>query len=767
MEQKKTKLKNRILAVVLTAAMLFTMAPAFAMAGEATDLEWYNFRNNAENNGVTDKATPNSAETATLKWAKKYGTGWGAAPTTPLILDGHVYVGMSNKVVKIDKNTGEKVAESDDMVSTVGFAMNPITYADGKLFVQVGNGIIQAIDYETLKCVWSTEKIGGQTVSPISYAKIDGKGYIYTGTWGSPSYDGAFMCVSTDDSNVNEDGIKKAEWKFVPSGGTDNFQNIVYDDTPITFDEEVKAAVEAGTAKKRGFYWAGAYACEKYVAVGSDDGESDYGSQPGDSSFYILNPKTGKIIDKISGIKGDIRTSVVCADGVLYFASREGAVYKVSVDEAGHIKDYKTLEMGGAITASPVVYNGRLYVGVAGSGGQFNPDGGHKFAVVDTDSMTKIYDLPIKGYPQASALLSTAYENEDFDGDGKADGRVYLYFTYNSRPGGIYYTYDSKEQDNVATESGELFVPEQDMQNYCLSTICTDNDGTLYYKNDSCNLMAVSNTVAYLSDIKIEGAKYWNREFKPGVTDYEIVLPAGTEKAKINLEMPLNVNAVIDGKAYDAASENYIELKAGKADVKVEAVSDSGATTYNLSIRCESSDSSLKNLFISGSNTFGEEEIELTPKFTSDKTEYKADVKNIDKTFFNIWPELSDSKASVKVYGADNIKSDTLNEDGTINIASDIDGHVRYAVYPADSNKNAKIRLEITSESGEKVTNYEVTLVKENIVIEGGNSGSSGSSSAPKTGDNHFAAFWILAAIISCGGAMTIVLKKRKMKEYK
>lgn len=94
MERKKFKMKNRILAVVLTAAMLFTMMPAFAMAGEATDLEWYNFRNNPENNGVTDKTTPNSAETATLKWAKKYGTGWGAAPTTPLILDGYVYIGM-------------------------------------------------------------------------------------------------------------------------------------------------------------------------------------------------------------------------------------------------------------------------------------------------------------------------------------------------------------------------------------------------------------------------------------------------------------------------------------------------------------------------------------------------------------------------------------------------------------------------------------------------------------------------------------------------
>ena len=295
------------------------MSPVIAMAGEAVDLEWYNFRNNAENNGVVDKATPNSSDTAALKWSGKYGQGWSAAPTPPLILDDYIYVGMSNKIVKIDKKTGNKVAESDEMVSSVGFAMNPITYADGKLFVQVGDGIIQAVDYETLKCVWSTEKIGGQTVSPISYAKVDGKGYIYTGTWESSSSDGALLCISTDDSDVDENGIKKAEWRFVPSGSTDTFQDVVYDDTPVTCDEELKKEIEAGAAADRGFYWVGAYACDKYIAVGSDDGANDYGDPADSACFYTIDPKTGEIIDKIGGIRGDIRTSTVIRRRVSLF----------------------------------------------------------------------------------------------------------------------------------------------------------------------------------------------------------------------------------------------------------------------------------------------------------------------------------------------------------------------------------------------------------------------------------------------------------------
>ena len=151
-------------------------------------------------------------------------------------------------------------------------------------------------DYETLKCVWSTEKIGGQTVSPISYAKVDGKGYIYTGTWKTPSSDGVLLCISTDNSNVDQNGIKKAEWRFVPSGSTDTFQDVVYDDTPVTCDEELKKEIEAGTAADRGFYWAGAYACDKYIAIGSDDGADDYGEPADSACFYTCLLYTSRCV---------------------------------------------------------------------------------------------------------------------------------------------------------------------------------------------------------------------------------------------------------------------------------------------------------------------------------------------------------------------------------------------------------------------------------------------------------------------------------------
>ena len=86
----------------------------------------------------------------------------------------------------------------------------------------------------------------------------------------------------------------------------------------------------------------------------------------------------------------------------------------------GTFGSVSSFNLGGMATASPVVYKGRIYVGVCGNGGQFNSDGGHHFAVLNetASGISLAYNVSIPGYPQAAPLLSTAYENQDFNGDG-------------------------------------------------------------------------------------------------------------------------------------------------------------------------------------------------------------------------------------------------------------------------------------------------------------------------------------------------------------
>ncbi len=724
----KKKGLGKILSLFTAALMAVSVVPVTALASgskaHVVDKEWYNFRNNQENNGVTDRPTPTNDLEAALKWAEKYGTGWAAAPTPPLILDGYLYIGMSNKVLKINKETGEKVDESDPMAGSVGFAMNPILYADGKLFVQVGAGMIQALDYETLDCVWKTEKLSNreQTVSPISYTEVEGKGYIYTGTWSGENRDGTYFCVSTDDENLKDSttkgGKEKAvKWKFVPSGST------LDKDPSIQYDEDLHRTLqEEGNVAKRGFYWAGSYACEKYIAVGSDDGTSE-GDYTANGVFYTLNPATGEIIDKISGIKGDIRSTVVYDNGHLYFNTKGGLLYKVDVDDKGNLSNESFIDLGGMTTAAPLVYKNKIYLGVGGKD-QFNPDGGHSFKVVDNSGTLSqdslLYELPIQGYPQAGAILSTANEDVDYNGDGKADGRVYIYFTYNANPGGIYYTYDTPDQKEAAKESKELFVPEKEQQQYCISTLCADREGTLYYKNDSCYLMAVETNEAYLNHMTAvaedgtTGA--WNQAFDSKKSAYEVKFPTGTKKVEIKLDLIEGSAAVVNDIPYKDRA--VITLDAyGKGEAKVTVSKGDDSRTYTLALACQSENTDLAGLKVNNMNSAsGGDVIDLTPELAAGVYDYTADVTDIlgntsSRRFWNVWPVAADKNAKITMYPVENVDEGELQEDGTIEPIQAVNA-VRYPVYPKDKEKTVKVRIDVTSENGKKTQSYNLTLLK-------------------------------------------------------
>ena len=426
---------------------------------------WPSFRGNDENNGVVSFKTPVKRDEAVLSWATKIGNGYdkGVAASCPILITqgdaDYLIVSGGDILYKVDALTG-KVAAQKKMSGEPSYAIIPPTYGGGMLFVALDGGKVEAFDAATLESLWLyTDPLGGQSNCPITY---DDQGYIYVGFWESETEKANLVCLSvTDEDPARADETKLARWTYTTKGG---------------------------------YYWAGAYVNEKYVMVGTDDGESGYKSPTG--KLLVLDKATGALVDAKTDYAGDIRSSITYVDGRIYFTSKGGYLYSEVVGEDGKIDaaQSKAVPLGGMSTSTPVVYNGRAYVGVSGSS-QFTQYGGHNITVIDLTNWKTAYSVETKGYPQTSGLLTTGYN----------DGDVYVYFIDNYTPGTLRVLKDkpgqtSAELENLDTEDGHtvaypLFTPAGAHSAYAICSPIADRYGTLYFKNDSGYLMALTSAV--------------------------------------------------------------------------------------------------------------------------------------------------------------------------------------------------------------------------------------------------------------------------------
>ena len=430
--------------------------------------EWGNFRKGDNNLGITDARTPYAPEDAELLWAVKHGTGWAAAPGSPIMVDGDIYTYSGSTIRRLSSMTGETVTEGT-MVGSSSYSIVPMTYGDGMVFVGLSGGRIQAFNARTLESLWVyTDELGGQPNCPITYKD----GYIYAGFWNSEDRNANFACINTvDEDHASGTEAKYASWTYTRQGG---------------------------------FYWAGAYVTEKLAIVGTDDGAGGYNTNG--AALLVFDRSTGALLDSHEGIRGDVRSNISHdpeSDRV-FFTTKGGILGNAQIDwDTGKILDYKeaviTNSKGTAYamsTCTPSVYNGRIYIGVSGDS-QFGSGSGHGIAVYTLNgdgSMTQAYVYDIIGYPQTSAMVSTAYSAED--------GYVYIYLPYNYTPGGISVLKDRPGQTAPMTTTNtgysEVFTPVGTLAQYCICSTIADQYGTIYYKNDSCYVMAITSKIESL-----------------------------------------------------------------------------------------------------------------------------------------------------------------------------------------------------------------------------------------------------------------------------
>lgn len=382
-----------------------------------------------------------------LIWSKPFGekheSPWGDYYDTKsdfLIVGGNLYFAAGKELFKLNQD-GEIVAK-ETLRNGIGF-FGRIAYDYGLIVVPLEGGAVQAIDAKSMKTKWVAE---AQDLLTIWASNDDG-------VWQPVNYgiqslstlliaDEVAYAVTTADggSGPSPGGIIRAI-KMATGETLWQYQN--------------------STA---GYYWAGPVKIGKWIVIGNDGG-----------ALEVIDADTGTQVDaSAKKIGAPIRSTLVHADGKLYFTSRDGMFHEISFNkEDGSFGTLRSVKIGVMSTSTPTIYGGKAYVGGATEAGF---PGKGVFLEIDLATMSIDFQYEITGDVKSAPLVIA--------GD---KGHPFVFFTANNEIGALY-VYDG-ETVKMAYE------PDQERQNYSISSAVTDAKGTIYYSNDSGHIFAIQMVV--------------------------------------------------------------------------------------------------------------------------------------------------------------------------------------------------------------------------------------------------------------------------------
>ncbi len=392
--------------------------------------------------GLTGDSTPIEKATAELAWSYNYqgDDAWAPAVSTPLVVDGDVYLASASQIRILDQATGVEKAVVD-LPAAIDYGARCV-YADGKILVPLTGGSVIALQPGTLETVWASEAApvlaaGAQQVNS-SLSLIDGRIYLAT---------------------------------VVPTASVSKGGNLV--------------CLDAATGKTlwvqedpAGYYWAAACKANGFAVIGADSGivrAIAPDSATGDPAASL---------DLGSGV----RSSAVADGNDVYLVTMDGVLHRISVAADGALTETATAKIGDVSTSTPVVTADSVFVGggVKKTAGYGN-DG--VLSIVDKADMTVTQIKTSDGKLLAGEVKSRPLVSEQASG-------TYVYFTANGAEGWPYTSGGDLIMYKVGdTEATSLFNPDG-MNNWCMSSVALGDDGLLLYTNDSGNLFAVKGPAA-------------------------------------------------------------------------------------------------------------------------------------------------------------------------------------------------------------------------------------------------------------------------------
>lgn len=643
----------------------FTLKKGSDGQQEQLNAEWGSYWKTEDNQNILEAQTPESLSGAEVKWKKQYGTygDYTNSISDGILVEQYICSFQGQYLYYLDRNTGETV-KSVKMRGKGNSAFTKPLYADGMIFVPLINGRIQAFRAKDLESLWLyTDVIGGNTATALRYDS----GYLYAGF-----ADGNLVCLNAADENVDQkDEDKTPIWRKYDSGG---------------------------------YYRSGVYTGETYLYACGRSG-----------SLYCLNKKTGETVQTItlSTELGAPSSAISYVSGSIYFSTENGYVCAYPLTENGLLdtEHAQQIRLDGTIYGTPLVYQGRLYVGSGGKDQYGTIHSPYHLNVVDIGkdgTLSLAYQMNVSGFPKGSGTLTTAYEEQT--------GYVYVYFTTDSTNGSIYLLKDKAGLTSPGEGSGLLYQQSEVYGNGS-GTVLADKNGNLYVRYESGWMYAIKSSSLYLENISIKGSNAVIDDggaFDGQAENHTVTLDAGTSEITIKFEVSEGTTVTVNGTE---GAEKKISLVDGKAELSVVLSREGQTRNYQFSIHTKSSDASLGQLQVSFSSIVNVFEMEMEPAFQPDITEYNSSLfgSGKDREPYYIWPVAADSKATVKVtavYGVDGVRSGQEITPATA--AFDDQIRARYKVRPLSETNPARICITVTAEDGVTTRSYYLNLYRNN-----------------------------------------------------
>jgi outer membrane protein assembly factor BamB len=369
------KLTNVLFSLLVLFLIILSCSPA---TSNASDISWQQFQKDSARTGVINCSAP----TLFPELAWRFGSGYSFS-VMPVIQGDTAYAFSSRgNVYALDRHTGDLIWSA--ATKSWSLQTSVPAYGDGKLFVAANDGVnsgyLFAFNASNGQELWNVCATNGNFECPVTY--YDNKIYIGEGLKGGVK-NKSYYCYQDDGTFL---------WKYE-------------------------------TENTAGFIWDGASIVGDYIVYPTYEGK-----------LMCLYRNNGTFSDEVDLTKdvsfarpdlGRIRASVAYSDGFLYTTSEKtfisGFIWKIGFDPVNG----KFIDDGWSVfrdfsTSTPVVYEGKVYVGQGEHGNT-----GEMLCLNASDG-SELWAYPVDGGVKSSPAVCLD------------NGEIYIYFT-EAIPNGAFY----------------------------------------------------------------------------------------------------------------------------------------------------------------------------------------------------------------------------------------------------------------------------------------------------------------------------------------